>query len=208
MRLYLFFASLVRTLVIGGLAQVLLSCKNEKLDLVPSSKKPWKTIPNVAVQTLSGDTIHLSALCKLQPVLLSVYLGTGCPMCVVSMKQLSQHAYRYRSYGWRVLGLSNDSPESNRRALAEPRLDSSFIQPGGEFEVELLSDFDHNAMEALGCYRRHLDTERHGLFLIDTAGYIRFEYIDKRPFQNWSALTDTMKAIFFKLHSPHPRTPS
>jgi peroxiredoxin len=111
------------------------------------------------------------------------------------MKQLSQHAYRFKSYGWNVAGLSNDAPEDNREALEKPNLDSSFVQPGGSFAIELFSDTDHAAMEALECYRRSLNTERHGMFLIDTAGNIRFERIDKRPFQDWTMLTDSMKAI-------------
>lgn len=157
----------------------------------------YKRVPDVLIRTVKGDTVRLSALYKQSPVLLSVYLGVGCPMCVMSMKQLSQHAYRFKSYGWNVVGLSNDTPEDNREALEKPNLDSSFIQPGGAFAIELFSDNDHAAMEALDCYRRALNTERHGMFLIDTAGNIRFERIDKRPFQDWTMLTDSMKAIHF-----------
>lgn len=175
------------------------------LSIVACSHKPseptFKRVPDVLVRTVQGDTVRLSQLYKQAPIVLSVYLGVGCPMCVMSMKQLSQHAYRFKSYGWAVVGLSNDTPEDNRTALAEPNLDSSFVQPGGAFEIELFSDSNHYAMEALGCYRRALDTERHGMFLIDTAGFIRFERIDKRPFQNWSMLTDSMKAIFMKHRS-------
>lgn len=155
----------------------------------------YKRVPDVLIRTVKGDTVRLSALYKQSPVLLSVYLGIGCPMCVMSMKQLSQHAYRFKSYGWNVVGLSNDAPEDNREALEKPNLDSSFIQPGGAFAIELFSDNDHTAMEALDCYRRTLNTERHGMFLIDTAGNIRFERIDRRPFQDWNMLTDSMKAI-------------
>lgn len=155
----------------------------------------YKRVPDVLICTVKGDTVRLSALYKQSPVLLSVYLGVGCPMCVMSMKQLSQHAYRFKSYGWNVVGLSNDAPEDNREALEKPNLDSSFIQPGGAFAIELFSDNDHAAMEALDCYRRTLNTERHGMFLIDTAGNIRFERIDRRPFQDWNMLTDSMKAI-------------
>jgi peroxiredoxin len=160
-----------------------------------AEKQDFKRAPDVLVRTVQGDTVRLSTLYKQAPVLLSVYLGVGCPMCVMSMKQLSQHAYRFKSYGWQVVGLSNDAPEDNRTALDTPNLDSSFIQPGGKFEIELLSDSDHRAMEALGCYRRSLDTERHGMFLIDTTGVIWFERIDRRPFQDWAMLTDSMKAI-------------
>lgn len=181
--------------ILRSLGCVLLSL----LACVSCSKEPaqqeYKKAPDVLVRTVKGDTVRLSALYKQSPVLLSVYLGVGCPMCVMSMKQLSQHAYRFKSYGWAVVGLSNDTPEDNRTALAEPNLDSSFVQPGGAFDVELFSDSAHYAMEALGCYRRALNTERHGMFLIDTEGYIRFERIDRRPFQDWAMLTDSMKAI-------------
>lgn len=164
-----------------------------------ASPQAYKHVPDVLLRTVKGDTVRLSALYKQSPVLLSVYLGVGCPMCVMSMKQLSQHAYRFKSYGWNVIALSNDAPEDNREALEKPNLDSSFVQPGGGFAIELFSDTDHTSMEALDCYRRSLNTERHGMFLIDTAGCIRFERIDRRPFQDWNMLTDSMKSIRISL---------
>jgi peroxiredoxin len=154
-----------------------------------------KRVPDVIVRTVQGDTVRLSHYYTQAPVLLSVYLGVGCPMCVMSMKQLSQHTLRIKSYGWNVLALSNDAPEDNREALEKPNFDSSFVQAGGNFAVELLSDSDHLAMEMLGCYRRKLDTERHGMFLIDREGYIRFEAIDRRPYEQWQVLIDSMKAL-------------
>jgi peroxiredoxin len=183
--------SFVRLVGINCFAVALIcSCTQE------APKQAYKHVPDVLVRTIKGDTVRLSALYKQSPMLLSVYLGVGCPMCVMSMKQLSQHAYRFKSYGWNVVGLSNDAPEDNREALEKPNFDSSFVQPGGSFAIELFSDTDHAAMEALECYRRSLNTERHGMFLIDTAGNIRFERIDKRPFQDWTMLTDSMKAIY------------
>jgi peroxiredoxin len=154
-----------------------------------------KRIPDVLVRTVKGDTVRLSLLYKQAPMLLSVYLGVGCPMCVMSMKQLSQHTYRIKSYGWNVVALSNDTPEDNKVALDKPNFDSSFVQEGRGFAIELLSDSNHIAMEALGCYRRTLDTERHGMFLIDRNGFIRFEAIDRRPFERWQVLIDSMKAL-------------
>jgi peroxiredoxin len=154
-----------------------------------------KRVPDVLVRTVKGDTVRLSSLYKQAPMLLSVYLGVGCPMCVMSMKQLSQHAYRIKSYGWNVVALSNDAPEDNQVALEKPNFDSSFVQEGRGFAIELLSDSDHIAMESLGCYRRKLDTERHGMFLIDREGYIRFEAIDRRPYEQWQILIDSMKAL-------------
>lgn len=174
----------------------LLSCNStQKHSESFAEKQGLKRIPNVLVRTVSGDTVHLSQFYKQAPVLLSVYLGVGCPMCVMSMKQLSQHTFRIRSYGWNVIALSNDTPEDNRTALEKPNFDSSFVQEGGNFAVELLSDSDHVAMEMLACYRRKLDTERHGMFLIDREGYIHFEAIDRRPFEQWQLLIDSMKAI-------------
>jgi peroxiredoxin len=158
-------------------------------------KSALKRIPDVLVRTVKGDTVRLSSLYRQAPILLSVYLGVGCPMCVMSMKQLSQHAYRIKSYGWNVVALSNDTPEDNQVALEKPNFDSSFVQEGRAFAIELLSDSDHIAMESLGCYRRKLDTERHGMFLIDREGYIRFEAIDRRPYEQWQILIDSMRAL-------------
>jgi peroxiredoxin len=181
-----------------ALLWILLSaCAGDKTPAYDASARVGNFAPDVALQTLDGDTVRLSQLYKKSPLILSVYLGVGCPMCVMTLKQLSQHAYRFRSYGWNVVAFSADAPEENRAALASPNLDSGFVQPGGDFEVELFSDQNRQAMEAFGCYRRELDTERHGLFLIDTAGVIRFEYVHRRPFQDWNLLTDTLRRIYF-----------
>ncbi len=154
-----------------------------------------KRVPDVLVRTTNGDTVRLSHYYKQAPMMLSVYLGVGCPMCVMSMKQLSQHALRIKTYGWNVIALSNDAPEDNRTALEKPNFDSSFVQAGGNFSIELLSDSDHVAMETLGCYRRKLNTERHGMFLIDKQGFVRFEAIDRRPYEQWQVLIDSMKVL-------------
>lgn len=175
------------------LATVSNACKKEA-----ATTQDLKRIPDVLVRTIKGDTVRLSTYYKQAPVLLSVYLGVGCPMCVMSMKQLSQHAHRIKTYGWNVVALSNDAPEDNAIALEKPNLDSSFVQVGGNFAIELLSDSDHVAMEALGCYRRNLSTERHGMFLIDREGFIRFQAIDRRPYEQWQVLIDSMKALNIK----------
>jgi len=183
------------------LCAVLLACSQQKASssAVPtlSAASPLPSAaPDVAVQTLEGDTVRLSSVYAKQPLVLLVYRGVGCPMCVMNLQKLSQYAARIRGYGWNVVALSNDSPQDNREALARSSLDSGFVQSGG-FEILLYSDIHHRAMEQFQCYRRDLDTERHGIFLIDQRGTLRFAAIDRRPFEDYEQLMDSLRAIRF-----------
>jgi peroxiredoxin len=140
--------------------------------------------------------IQLSMLYSTKPLLLTVYLGTDCPMCVMNLRNLSQRVERIHAYGWDVAALSNDAPEENQAAVKRSRInDDSFAHGGSAFAVPLYSDTDHHAMERLGCYRRAVDTERHGIFLIDTRGMVRFAAVDRRPFEQYDVLMDSLRAI-------------
>ncbi|KER11134.1 MAG: hypothetical protein HY22_00210 [[Candidatus Thermochlorobacteriaceae] bacterium GBChlB] len=162
--------------------------------LSPSAGLRNAPLPDVQVRTLRGDTIGLASLYAKTPLLLSVYLGNSCPMCVMNLQMLSQHATRFRSYGWELAALSNDSPEQNRIALSGRSSEGGFAQVGG-FDIALYSDMNHNAMETLGCYRRPLDTERHGLFLIDANGIVRFDTVTRTPFEDYEFLAEQLKLI-------------
>ncbi len=151
-------------------------------------------MPDLQARTLGGDTIEIASLYAKTPLLLSVYLGSGCPMCVMNLQMLSQHAIRFRSYGWELAALSNDSPEQNRIALSKSSSEGGLAQAGG-LDIALYSDMNHNAMETLGCYRRDLDTERHGLFLIDANGIVRFDTVTRTPFEDYEFLAEQMKLI-------------
>lgn len=152
-----------------------------------------KSIADMRIQTMQAQYIPLEHLYRTKPVLLAVYLGAGCPMCVMTLQLLSQHAERIRGYGWEIAALSNDTPEDNALALERPKGDSSFTQPGGEFSIALYSDTNHRVMEALRCYRRNTDTERHGLFLIDIKGHILFDTIDRRPVDNLEPIIERIR---------------
>ncbi len=171
------------------------ACSGEPSKQQAMDRGEKNSIPDVLLTTINGDTIRISSLYTQRPVLLSVYLGSGCPMCMMNLKNLSQHAARIQSYGWQIVALSNDTPEENRSALESKSVDSGFIQPGGAFDIPLYSDNDHKAMEMLRCYRRNLDTERHGVFLIDQHGVVRFSAIDRRPFEDYELLMDSLRTI-------------
>jgi peroxiredoxin len=186
---------------ISSSALLLTACavkKSAEQQSAQASVHQPQRVPDIFIRDGFGRTVRLCDIYKQRPLVLSVYLGAGCPMCVMNMKQLSQRAERIRSYGWQVAAFSNDTPEENRTALTRNSLDSSYVQPGGAFEIPLYSDSDHVAMQALGCYRRALDTERHGIFLIDTQGVVRFSAIDRRPFEDYEQLMDSIRVFTSK----------
>ncbi len=152
-----------------------------------------ENIAALSVHNIQSQKKPLKSLYAQQPLLLSVYLGAGCPMCVMTLQLLSQHADRVRGYGWELAALSNDTPEENSVTLERPQGDSSFAQPGGAFSIPLYSDINHTVMEALRCYRPDTDTERHGLFLVDTDGKILYDTIDRRPIDDLEPIIERIR---------------
>jgi peroxiredoxin len=191
-------AKAITVLLIMG--TMCLSCSGDhssqkSSELSAMVERSTSMLAELSVRDTAGVAVALSSLYKSKPLVLVVSLGTDCPMCMMSMKQLSQQAARIREYGWNIAALSNDPPEEHHAALYRSSLDSSFVQPGTPFEIPLYSDSNHTVMETLGCYRRSLDTERHGLFLISKQGAILFSAIDRRPFEQYSLLMDTLRAL-------------
>lgn len=180
-------------LVITWLIIVIIVSACQKRSLEPFTQNTNTVIPDILLTNTEGKTEQLSSYYQQKPILLIVTKGSGCSMCVMNLQQWSQRASRIQSYGWNIIALNNESVEENNKALERKGVDSSYSQPGGKFSIKLFSDSHHKAMELLECYRREVDTERHGIFAINTKGQILFSAITRRPFENYEQIFDSLR---------------
>lgn len=168
---------------------LLYSCQNQ-----PTPKSiNTNVVPDITFVNEEGKTENLSLYYKQKPILLIISKGTECSMCIMNLQQWSQRAARIQSYGWDIIALSNDNVGENNKALQRDEIENGYHQPGGKFAIKLFSDKDHHAMELLQCYRRELDTERHGIFAINQRGQILFSEISRRPFENYEQIFDSLR---------------
>jgi peroxiredoxin len=137
-------------------------------DLSDSRGKPWNSHQVVATG----------------PVILVFYLGESCMACVTHLVELDFAISEFSERHAGVLAISADSPESSRQ-----RLDRF-----GDFRVPLLSDTDHATALAYGVWKALPGAEsddgvpRHGTFIVDRDGIVRWAYVGDSPFRDTRVL--------------------
>lgn len=145
-------------------------------------------VPNVTYRDADGKEVSLRARVTEAPTALVYYRGGWCPYCSLQLGKLKEVEGELKQLGFRIVGISADKPGKIRESRAK-------IEPG----YELLSDATMEGARAFGiafavplAYRTKLkgfgmDIEEASgqvhhilpvpaVFLIDTAGVIRFAY--------------------------------
>jgi len=148
------------------------------------------TVPDVTVDDINGKSVKLSELVKQNPTVLIFYRGGWCPYCNRQMSDLQKIEPTLLKEGYRIVAISADQPEMLRQSIDKHGL-----------TYDLYSDSDAKASQAFGIafhvadktvseyktYGIDLDqtsgNNRHilpvpAVFLCDTDGMIRFEYVN------------------------------
>ena len=128
---------------------------------VPVGGAVGSTLPDFAVTTLDGDSLHLADL-RGQVVLLNLW-ATWCPPCREEMPGLEQISRELGPRGLRVVGLSVDAP-------GDDGLVRSFVAQNGITFTVLRDAADHSS-EALHT------TGIPQTYLVGTDGVIRRHWI-------------------------------
>lgn len=147
--------------------------------------------PDVAMETLDGETVKLSTLWSEQPVALVFYRGSWCPYCNQHLAKLKEAEQDLIDLGYQIVAVSPDKPEILKESTKKI-----------EMNYRLLSDSDAEAMKGFGVafrlddgtlekYKGYgIDLEQasggethHALpvpavFLIDQQGTIRWVHAD------------------------------
>ena len=131
---------------------------------------------------------HSLADFKGKPILLVFYLGSGCSRCIEQLNILAPLTQKFSDAGIQILAVSTESTDGFQRTFAKSH-------DGNGFPFQILSDA---ALEAFKAYRAFDDFERmplHGAFLVDGAGFVRWQNIGYQPFRDADWLLGEAKRL-------------
>ena len=109
-------------------------------------------------------------------VVLSFYLGKGCPHCMEQLNAFDPLAAEFEKKGITLLAVSTDTAQGLRDTFI------GYDAKDRHFNFPLLSD---PSLDTFRKYRAYDDFEQpplHGTFLIDPAGRVRWQEISYEPF--------------------------
>lgn len=160
---------------------------------VPTQEHPLlgRKAPALVLEDTSGKTRDLGAEVADGPVVVVFYLGMTCVACVTHLVELDAAMPRFRERGARVLAVSGDAPEFSRERLRR----------FGGFRIPLLSDRDREASIEFGVRKtvpggdRDDGEVRHGTFIVDRDGLVRWVYVGSRPFTDIEALLSELDRL-------------
>ncbi|MEQ1860488.1 MAG: redoxin domain-containing protein [Chthoniobacteraceae bacterium] len=112
-----------------------------------------------------------------KPVLVVFYLGAGCAGCMTQLNTFAPLAKAYTDAGIEIIAVSTDSTAGLAKTF-----ESAKDKAGFSFKIAS----DHS-LDAFRAYRAFDDFESmplHGAFLIDAAGYVRWQNISYQPFND------------------------
>ncbi len=142
-------------------------------------------IPKVSLVDVDGKSFDLNAAVASKPTILIFYRGGWCPFCSKQLAGLQDIQEALTKMGYQLIAVSTDSPEDLRQSQTKEKL-----------TYTLLSDADLAVSKQFGIafkspanYDKFLPTTSGGknidkllpvpsVFILNTKGNIRFEYIN------------------------------
>jgi len=129
--------------------------------------------PPLTLPTPGGDIWSLEQLGK-RNVILVLFRGMTCVHCVRELRDLVRESRDLVDTETLIVAVSSEP-------IADPKQAFQWLEAESCVELRLLVDEQRTAFRDFGCYDDH---PQHGLFLIDSAGFIRASYVGETPFGN------------------------
>jgi peroxiredoxin len=147
-------------------------------DVIPTHDHPLlgQQAPEFELIEFDGKTWNLRELLADGPVVLIFYYGYYCNHCVRQLFDVNRDLPLFREAGARVVAISADPPE----------LTWQRFQQYGPFAFPVLSDPGNDVAHSYRVFRA--DLLRHGTFLIDRKGTVRWVNVGDAPFRRNPAL--------------------
>ncbi len=156
---------------------------------VPTQKHPLLGRPAIDFE-LPDDAqqpVRLSSLSADGPVVLVFYYGYGCSHCVAQLFAIEEDLEKFAAAGAKVIAVSSDSPAHTAEKFREY----------GRFHFNVVADIDNAVATQWSCYRAATDSSdedpRHGTFVIDRAGVVRWANTGYEPFIDNDSLLATLE---------------
>jgi peroxiredoxin len=150
----------------------------ERPDLAALGPFRWQPFeaPAFSLPDRKNQPVALSARAG-KPVLVVFYLGAGCAHCIEQLNALAPLVKKYGDAGIDVLAISTDTPDGLQQT-------SEKATAAGGFAFPILSDHEFDVFRAYRAFDDFEHTPLHGTFLIDPAGFIRWQNISHEPFKD------------------------
>jgi peroxiredoxin Q/BCP len=160
-------------------------------DVIATHQHPLlgRPAPDFELADSSGRTRNLRELQAGEPLVLIFYYGFECRGCVRDLYGANKDLPLFREVGARVVGISADPPELTRERFEQH----------GAWDFPVLSDPGNKVARAYQVFRG--DFLRHGTFLIDRAGTVRWANVGDAPFRRNPALLYQLSKIQDRLQS-------
>lgn len=143
----------------------------------------WQPFPAPALDALdsTGARVALEQF-RGRNVILVFYLGTGCPHCIVQLKDLSERAERWKALDADVLAVSSDSVQVNAGAQAS-------------LKIRLLNDDLFRNARLFKSYDDFEEMPIHSLVLIDKTGRVHWARHGAGPFTDYEFLATQLQRM-------------
>ena len=149
----------------------------------------WQPYQAPAWEALDQNKkLHSLAEHSGKPLMIVFYLGSGCSHCIEQLNLLAPLAKDYEAAGINIIAVSADDAED---------LNKTFVQAkdAAGFHFPIVAD---PALAVFKAYRAFDDFENqplHGMFLIDGAGYVRWQDVSFKPFGELTWLLGESKRL-------------
>jgi peroxiredoxin len=128
--------------------------------------------PDFELADIDGNLWNLGKLHDGRPMVLIFYYGYHCPSCVRQLFDVNGDLPLFGEIGARVVAISADRPELTQRRFQE----------NGPFGFPVLSDPGRKVARTYQMFKRH------GTFVIDGNGMIRWVNVGDAPLRRNSVL--------------------
>jgi peroxiredoxin/tetratricopeptide (TPR) repeat protein len=152
---------------------------------------PFRWSPYLAPDWNAVDQLgksHSMTEQKGRPLLLVFYLGSGCSHCIEQLNALGPVAKNYSAAGIDIVAVSTDNAGDLNKTFVQSKDAQGFPFP-------IVAD---PGLAAFKAYRAFDDFENqalHGTFLIDGAGFVRWQDISSQPFSDVEWLLKESKRL-------------
>ncbi|OJJ17700.1 antioxidant AhpC [marine bacterium AO1-C] len=144
-----------------------------------------ESIPEASLMGMNGQEVNLKKFVESKPTVVIFYRGGWCPFCNRQLAGLQKIEKDILKMGYQILAVSPDSPENLKKTMDKNTLSYTLVS---DASMTVAKKFGI-AFQAPERYRKFLTKSSGGkntenllpvpaVFLLDTAGKIKFEYIN------------------------------
>lgn len=143
-----------------------------------------ENIPDVTLKATDGSTQQLHNIFGQKPTVLLFYRGGWCPFCNAHLSEIQEVQSEVLKSGYQIVAVSPDSPENLQATDEKQNLAYSLYSDAGGELIKAMGI----AFKAPEKYAGMLSEKSDGLnegflpvpavFVVDTSGKIKFEYIN------------------------------